>query len=92
MHQLFPFLDLGLVVTELSRDDLYSAGDPVLQAGLQRYLATAGPFDAGEVSDSLGTLEGWPGSEAAVLGSDATVSVGRSCVQMKRKTRVSMER
>jgi hypothetical protein len=58
MHQLFPFLDLGLVVTELSRDDLYSAGDPVLQAGLQRYLATAGPFDAGEVLGFVGHTGG----------------------------------
>ena len=62
MHQLFPFLDLGLVVTELSRDDLHSTGDLLLQAGLtlafSATLATAGPFDAGEVLGFVGRAGG----------------------------------
>lgn len=58
MHQLFPFLDLGLVVAELSRDDLHPTCDLFLQAGLtltvSATLATAGPFDAGEVLGFVG--------------------------------------
>lgn len=53
LHQLSSFLDLGLVVAELSRDDLHSAGDFFLQAGLTltfgAALATAGLLDAGGV-------------------------------------------
>ena len=40
-------------------------------------------------SGSSDVLEGWPGSEVVVLVSDPTVSVGRSCVRMKRRARVS---
>jgi hypothetical protein len=53
LHQLPSFLDLGLVVAELSRDDLHSAGDFFLQAGLTltfaAALAIAGLLDAGGV-------------------------------------------
>jgi len=57
VHQLFSFFDLGLVVTELSRNDLHPAGDLFLQAGLvltfDATLATAGPLDA---SEALGLI------------------------------------
>lgn len=50
VHQLFPFFDLGLVVTKLSGDDLHSTGDLFPQASLalnfSATLATTGPFDA----------------------------------------------
>ena len=53
MHQLLSFFDLGLIVTEFSRDDLHSAGDLFLQAGLtltfSTSLATGGPLDSREV-------------------------------------------
>lgn len=62
MHQFFSFFNLGFVVTELPRDDLHTAGDLFLQAGLtltfSTTLATAGPLDA---SNILGLAEcgGW---------------------------------
>jgi len=50
VHQLFSFFDLGFVMTELPRDDLHSAGDLFLQAGLtlsfSATLATTGPLNA----------------------------------------------
>ena len=53
MHQLLSFFDLGLIVTEFSRDDLHSAGDLFLQACLtltfSASLATGGPLDSREV-------------------------------------------
>ena len=53
MHQLFSFFDLGLVVTELPRDDLHATGDPFLQAGLAlsfgTTFATTGPLNASEI-------------------------------------------
>jgi len=53
VHQLFSFFDLGLVVTELSRNDLHSAGDLLLQTSLMltfgAALATARPLDTGEI-------------------------------------------
>lgn len=62
MHQLFPFLDLGLVVTEFPRDDLHSTGDLFLQAGLMltlsATLATTRPFDVGEVLRFVGCTGG----------------------------------
>ena len=53
VHQLFSFFDLGLVVSKLSRDDLHSTRNLFLQARLTlsfgAALATARPFNAGEV-------------------------------------------
>ena len=93
MHQLFPFLDLGLVVTELPRDDLHSTGDLFLQAGLMltfnTTLATTGPFDVGEV---LGFV-GYAGGLARLGGGGPSLGCDGICWKvlypMKRKARVS---
>ena len=62
VHQLFSFFDLGLVVTELPRDDLHSAGDPFPQAGLtlafSAILATAGPLNVHDILGLVGRAEG----------------------------------
>ena len=53
VHQLFSFLDLGLVMTELPRNNLHTAGDLFLQAGLtlpfSTTLTTTRSLDAGDV-------------------------------------------